>query len=281
MSTRALCLFVVLSAAVDVVRAADPKQPATASAATTTPAAIGESFTLASTALAETRRINVYLPKTYLADPKLRLPVLYMPDGGMGEDFPHVAGLLQVLIDNGSIRPMLLVGIENTQRRRDLTGPTDVAEDRKIAPVVGGSAAYRSFLKDELFAEIARRYRVDEHRSIIGESLAGLFVVECYIESPRMFDAYLAFDPSLWWNRGHLVERAKETSSSGDRDGRRLWLAHSNEPDLAASAWQLYGALTREPSPARKITLHPFANESHATIYHPAALAALREVFAP
>lgn len=281
MSTRALCLLLALSAAVGNARAAEPPSPANPSAAATTPAAIGESFTLDSKALAETRRINVYLPKAYLADPTRRLPVLYMPDGGMGEDFPHVAGLLQVLIDNGSIRPMLLVGIENTQRRRDLTGPTEVAEDRKIAPVVGGSAAFRAFLSDELFAEIARRYRVDEHRSIIGESLAGLFVVECYIESPRLFDAYLAFDPSLWWNHGHLVERAKETATDSHRDGRRLWLAHSNEPDLAASAWQLFGALTREPSPARKVSLHPFANESHATIYHPAALAALREVFAP
>ncbi len=69
----------------------------------------------------------------------LRVPVLYMPDGGIAEDFLHVAGLVQVSVGNGTMRPFLLVGIENTERRRDMTGPTDNAEDKKIAPRVGGS----------------------------------------------------------------------------------------------------------------------------------------------
>ena len=42
-----------------------------------------------------------------------------MPDGGMAEDFLHVAGLVQVSVGNGTMRPFLLVGIENTQRRSD------------------------------------------------------------------------------------------------------------------------------------------------------------------
>ena len=55
-----------------------------------------------------------------------------------------MAGLVQVLVGNGTMRPFLLVGIENTERRRDMTGPTQNAEDRKIAPRVGGSAAFRA-----------------------------------------------------------------------------------------------------------------------------------------
>jgi enterochelin esterase-like enzyme len=90
-----------------------------------------ETFTIASSVLRETRRINVYVPAGHAASPTTRLPVLYMPDGGLQEDFLHVAGLLQVSIGNGTMRPFLLVGIENTERRRDMTGPTDVAEDRR------------------------------------------------------------------------------------------------------------------------------------------------------
>src|SRR5687768_9772880 len=104
-----------------------------------TPLVIGDTFTLASTVLGEVRRINVYAPPGYAASRDLRLPVLYMPDGGMAEDFLHVAGLIQVSVGNGTMRPFLLVGIENTARRRDLTGPTEREDDRKIAPVVGGS----------------------------------------------------------------------------------------------------------------------------------------------
>jgi len=102
------------------------------------PLSIGQTFTLASAALGETRRINVYLPPAYADSATRRLPVLYMPDGGLAEDFLHVAGLVQVLTGNGTMRPFILVGIENTARRRDLTGPTTNAEDRKIAPAWAG-----------------------------------------------------------------------------------------------------------------------------------------------
>ena len=89
------------------------------------PLVIGETFTVSSKVLTETRRINVYLPPAYTESAGARLPVLYMPDGGVAEDFLHVAGLVQVSVGNGTMRPFLLVGIENTERRRDLTGPTE------------------------------------------------------------------------------------------------------------------------------------------------------------
>ncbi len=102
----------------------------------TVPLVIGKTFTIDSKILSETRRINVYLPPGYAESPGARLPVLYMPDGGMAEDFLHVAGLVQVSVGNGTMRPFLLVGIENTERRRDMTGPTGNENDKKIAPRV-------------------------------------------------------------------------------------------------------------------------------------------------
>ncbi len=98
----------------------------------TAPLVIGDTFTIDSKTLNETRRINVYLPPDYADSSRTRFPALYMPDGGLAEDFLHVAGLVQISVSNGTMRPFLLVGIENTERRRDLTGPTE--NDKKIAP---------------------------------------------------------------------------------------------------------------------------------------------------
>ncbi|MEM7561320.1 MAG: alpha/beta hydrolase, partial [Planctomycetota bacterium] len=67
------------------------------------------------------------------------LPVLYMPDGGIKEDFPHIANTLAKLIAENTIPPMILVGIENTERRRDLTGPSEVAAEETIAPLTDGA----------------------------------------------------------------------------------------------------------------------------------------------
>lgn len=47
------------------------------------PLVIGETLTINSKALSETRRINVYLPPGYTKSAVTRLPVLYMPDGGI------------------------------------------------------------------------------------------------------------------------------------------------------------------------------------------------------
>ena len=106
---------------------------------------VHDNFTLASTVLNETRTITVWTPPGY-SENNASYPVLYMLDGGIKEDFPHIANTLAKLIASESIPPMILVGIENTQRRRDLTGPTEVKKDNKIAPVVGGSEAFRSFI---------------------------------------------------------------------------------------------------------------------------------------
>ena len=121
-----------------------------------------------------------------------------MPDGGMAEDFVHIAGLVQVSVGNQTMRPFLLVGIENTERRRDMTGPTQNAGDRRIAPRVGGSAAFRKFLREELMPQIKQHYRTTSETAVVGESLAGLFVVETLLREPDLFDTYIAIDPSLW-----------------------------------------------------------------------------------
>ena len=167
-----------------------------------------DSLSITSRALSEARRINIHVPKGYDASTSTRYPVLYMPDGGIDEDFPHVANTVDSLIALGEIRPVIVVGVPNTERRRDLTGPTRVHSDSAIAPHVGGSAAFRQFFRDELIPEIDKRYRTTPERGIIGESLAGLFVVETFLREPRLFDHYIAFDPSLWWNRGALVDSA-------------------------------------------------------------------------
>ncbi len=245
-----------------------------------TPLVIGETFTLESVALGETRRINVYAPAGYAGSPDVRLPVLYMPDGGIGEDFLHVAGLLQISSLNGSMRPFLLVGIENTQRRRDLTGPTQVAEDRTIAPVVGGSAAFRRFIRTELMPVIDTRYRTTGETAIVGESLAGLFVVETFLVEPELFDTYIAFDPSVWWNDDDLVRRAAERLQAGDVGGRVLYLASSSEPELADLTARLAGEVEKAGG-AAIVHYRAMPEETHATIYHPAALRAFRLLFAP
>ena len=242
---------------------------------------IGETFTIDSKVMHEVRRINVYKPPGYSDSASARVPVLYMPDGGIAEDFLHVAGLVQVGVGNGTMRPFLLVGIENTERRRDMTGPTENAEDRKIAPRVGGSALFRSFIRDELMPLIKSRYRTTTETAIVGESLAGLFVVETFLNEPAMFDTYVAFDPSLWWNNGKLVTDAPTLLKGRQVKGKSLYIATSSNAGLADIASRLGTAVKSGAATGLDWHYATLPAETHATIYHPAALQAFRLLFKP
>ena len=264
-------LATALVAAVETARAEDDAKPLT----------VGETFSFASKVLGEQRRINVYLPQTYQDSRDLRLPVLYMPDGGLNEDFLHIAGLLQVSIGNGTVRPFLLVGIENTDRRRDLTGPTKSPTDRSIAKAVGGSQAFRAFIRQELMPQVNLRYRTTKETAIVGESLAGLFATETFLVEPDLFDAYVVIDPSLWWNDQALVRTAPDRLRSRPKRATTFYMALSSEEKIEGVASQFVDAL-RKSAPA-EVRWHykTLPDEKHATVFHPAALTAFRTVFKP
>jgi uncharacterized protein len=250
-------------------------------ASAATPLVMGQTFTLESKILGETRRINVYVTHPYGQSEDTPLPVLYMPDGGIAEDFLHVAGLIQVSVANATMRPFLLVGIENTQRRRDLTGPTINPEDKKIAPKVGESQRFRDFIRQELMPEIKQRYRTTKETAIVGESLAGLFVVETFLLEPDLFDTYLAFDPSLWWNNQTLVKTASKRLDRKSVGKKTLYLASSNEKDIAEITKRFAALLAKKALPNLDWHHQAMPQEKHSTIYHPAAILAFRRVFKP
>ncbi len=226
-----------------------------------------DEFTIESQQLGETRNINVWTPPEYKTG-RDALPVMYMLDGGIvDEDFPHVANTLAELIQAKKIPPVILVGIANTQRRRDLTGYTNVAKDKEIAPIVGGSEKFRAFIKEELFPEIDERYRTTVERSIIGESLAGLFVVETFLLTPDMFDNYIAFDPSLWWNDKYLVRSAKEHLSKFPPQDKKIWIAGSGTKGIPKNVKKFAEMLRAMNLANVKCKYVPEPKEEHGTIF--------------
>ena len=56
---------------------------------------LGETDTIQSAELKETRQLNIYLPEGYSPDSATLYPVIYLLDGSADEDFIHIAGLVQ------------------------------------------------------------------------------------------------------------------------------------------------------------------------------------------
>jgi predicted alpha/beta superfamily hydrolase len=178
------------------------------------------------------------------------------------------------------MRPFLLVGIENTERQRDMTGPTEIEKDKKIAPRVGGSAAFRKFIRNELMPQVKRRYRTTRETAIVGESLAGLFVVETFLLERDLFDTYIAFDPSLWWNNQKLINGAPERLKAYPKLEKTLYFASSGE-DTAEITQRFAEVLGKNAASVVRWHYEKMPDEKHSTIYHPAALKAFRALFKP
>lgn len=240
---------------------------------------VGQTFKLHSSVLGEDRTINVYLPPDY-AKGSVSYPVLYALDGGVAEDFLHVAGNIDVATRNEVITPHIVVGIENVERRRDLVPATDIADEKKIAPHAGGTDRFRAFLKDDLLPEIARRFRVTSDAAIIGESFAGLFVLETLLRQPELFDTYIALDPSVWWNGGALVKGARDVLAKWTAKPKRLFIATADYKETQDRIAELRARFDTQKPPGLDVTYAPFPDEHHSTIFPVAESRAYRLLFA-
>jgi predicted alpha/beta superfamily hydrolase len=173
---------------------------------------IGERFTVYSQVLDEDRTMLVALPKDY-HDSEERYPVLYVLDGEFFFYQAHAA--VQFLSECTYIRThpiprMIVVGIVNIDRNRDLTPTHAPVQGELRYPTSGGATKFLEFLQSELIPEIDAQYRTQPYRILSGWSFGGLFTINTYLENPGVFSAYLAISPSLWWEQDGIVKKAED-----------------------------------------------------------------------
>jgi len=197
---------------------------------------IGTIDSMRSATLKEYRPYLVYTPPSYRDTTFLprRYPVLYLLDGDA--HFHSVTGVVQFLGTgvNGTfvVPEMLVVGIPNTDRTRDLT-PTHVDRDPSGKPAPGyktsgGMPAFLRFLKSELIPHIDSAYRTTPYRVFVGHSLGGIAAIDALYTMPETFSAYVAIDPSLWWDNRVLLRQAKAFFSRPGLANKALYVGQAN-----------------------------------------------------
>ncbi len=237
-----------------------------------------DTFKIESKHVAEARVINVWTPLEY-KNSNESYPVLYMADGGIREDFPHIANTISKLITEKSIPPIILVGIENTERGRDLTGYSESEYDAQFCPQTDGAKNFRAFITQELITEINNKYRTSKKKGIIGESLSGLFVMETFMQHPESFDFYIAFDPSIWWNDHYLVRNANELFGKFPDKEVKLWFTASSAEDISQYTNELNKVLENKAPNKLKWKYSDEPKEKHNTIFRATKEKALKWMF--
>lgn len=239
----------------------------------------GQTYTIASETLGETRTINVWVPPGGETDGRAPYRTLYLIDGGTEQDWFHITGLAQLGALSWTFEPMVVVGIETDDRQNELTPPAGDARYRDEFPTSGSAADFRNFITGEVQPFIEANFPVSGETAIIGESLAGLFIIDTWLKTPGAFDDYIAVSPSLWWDDKALGLNAASLLAGGDYQGRRLFLACADEGGTMQDAIdRVYDAAVGADVEVHFDDLS--ATETHATIFHQAALHAFRLFYA-
>ena len=236
------------------------------------PITIGQTHLLTWGEEVPARHINVYLPQGY-GESEDRYPVLYLIDGGVNQDFLHVAGTSALNAMWGRSEPVIVVGITTRDRRAELIGTKGNAEERKQFPTAGNAASFRAFIRDKVKPMVEAEYRTNGDDAVIGESLAGLFIVETWLAEPALFDRYAAINPSLWWNDVALGKSAETTVGDG-RERGPLFISVSNEGPMTEKGVRLVAQASGD-----KACYRPTPELTHATAYHVLTPQALQFLF--
>ena len=184
----------------------------------------GEIKKIESEVLNEERELWIRVPDS-ANDPDVQntaYPVLYLLDGEA--NYYSVAGMIRQLssVNGNMISPeMIVVGIPNTDRFRDLT-PTHTEGTS------GGGDEFLDFIEFEVIPYIESTYPASSYRTFIGHSLGGLMVIDTLNSRPHLFDNYIAIDASLWWDDRVVLRESETALAEQDFSGKSLFVSIAN-----------------------------------------------------
>lgn len=151
-------------------------------------------------------------------------PVLYMLDGNAA------LGALNDAVLKGlpnQKRPVIvMIGYERNAQEARAFDYTPATSTTSVA--YGGAEQFWHFLEHTVKPLVAYRVPLDKQQQALwGHSYGGLFTLYTLFHHSGSFQAYIAADPSLWWEQGALLHAAKHYQELAARPKRQLLIQHS------------------------------------------------------
>ena len=217
---------------------------------------VGKHEVLESKILGEKRDILVAAPP----EMKAGLPLLVVLDGEW--TFTKVAVIVDHLVGNGRLPPMVVAGVVNTDRGRDLT-PTFEGSEFAAGP----SDKFLAFLADELIPKMAAEYPIGKYRILAGHSNAGMFSLYAFIRRPEVFQANIALSPSFGLDDRFVALLGRALAKSA-LEPRFVFLGAGGDEEADISVGALRFAKTFEGAPSANLEYHyeVFPGETHGSV---------------
>jgi predicted alpha/beta superfamily hydrolase len=228
--------------------------------------AIGERYEIRSEAIGETRGYFVHRPANYDLS-AARYPLLIVLDAEW--DFQHASTTVDFLADENRIPAMLVVGIPNTDRNRDLIPRGPAAAGEAGADVAeNGAENFLKFITAELIPKLDRDFRTQPYRVLAGHSNGGLFGLYALLGAPGVFKGYVLASPTLGDGDPELLSTAGSALEARQDVAASVFLTLADETDLLSGSWDLSSTLQRqaERDSHWSFAFRQYPDETHGTI---------------
>jgi predicted alpha/beta superfamily hydrolase len=237
-----------------------------------TPLAMGERLPFASKVMGEERTLFVSVPDSY-AKTARRYPVLYLTDAEA--QFEHTRATAAFLARNGFMPEVIVVGVTNTDRTRDLSP----SRNPKF-PTSGGADRFLDFFEKELVPFVESGYRTAPFRIFAGWSAGGNFAFHAMRVKPDLFQAVIAVSPWLVWDERKELALLTPFLAGGGVKTRALFFTSGNDGDAMRDILgQVSAALRATASKSLRWGSAHYPDENHGSVVLPSHYAALRMIF--
>jgi len=229
--------------------------------------------------------IFIKLPKSYRANPTASYPVIYLLDGSYA--FQVVSGSTRFPMNSGVMEQAIIVAISYSKgskgtasRVRDYT--PYLAEDWKLE--TGKAAHHADFINDTVFSYISNNYRVEGMpRTLVGNSLGGLFSAYVLFTRPNMFSSYIIGSPSVWFRDNAILSEAIVPAKTPVN----VYLAvgalerpeYGEREDMVEGAQQLAQKITRQSERHINLKFKLIDEATHATAFPTTAIQGLNWLY--
>ena len=169
----------------------------------------------------------------------------------------------------------IIVGVDNIDRNHDF-----LPDSTKEAPTGGGADNFMRFFSSELMPFIDRKFKTEPYKVLVGHSYGGLFAVHVLLNEPDLFDAYIAIDPSIWYDKMKILQSAENEFPKSKNWNRLIFITGREGEGMKEMGIVPLETLLKKAAPkdlSWKIAAYP--NEDHGSVTFKSAYDGLRYIF--
>jgi len=100
--------------------------------------------------------------------------------------------------------------------------------DSAGSKTTGGGENFAAFLEKELIPHVDYAYLTEPFRVLVGHSFGGLTVMNIVTNHRKLFNAYIAIDPSMWYDKERFLKATEQKLAGQKYEGTSLYVGIAN-----------------------------------------------------